>query len=339
MVVWPSRDKALRSLLLRAGVVGLIVVAGLASLAWADSDWAWRVVKRSTQAAREVPHEGFRDVVVFRDGQKVAGFRQKVSRDRAGRARVVVLEPPDRKGRLEVCDGKTRWEYYPQANKVIISHVRPPRCWEPEPGADNEIRRPGPPLNATYLGDGHVARRTAHIIELTNRAGSPVRKLWVDCEKFVQLKVQRFDLRGNVAYSAYFTTINYSPQFPPQMFSFSPPSDCKIVRLPDELPRVALAEAERQAGFAAKLPSYLPVGFELERNRVAVPRIKQHLVLWLPFSDGVDRFSLFQGPRTLRIPQVRGERGESWVVGDFCFVLTGSLPPEEVRKIKASMRK
>ncbi len=337
--MYQFRGNTSASVLRWATLFGLVVVAGLASLAWADGDWAWRVVRRSMEAAREVPHEGFRDVVVFRDGQKVAGFRQKVSRDRTGRTRVVVLEPPDRKGRLEVCDGKTRWEYYPQANKVIIGHVRPPRRWGPEPGADNRPGPQRPPLNAKYLGDGHIASRTAHIIELTNRAGQPVRKLWVDGEKFVQLKVQRFDLRGNIAYSAYFTTINYSPQFAPHMFSFSPPPDCKIVRLPEELPRIALAEAERQAGFAAKLPPYLPVGFELERSRVAVPRIKKHLVLWLPFSNGVDRFSLFQGPRALKVHPRHGKRSESWLVGDYCFVLTGSLPPEEVRKIKASMQK
>ncbi len=339
MVVRRFGDNRSRSVLWWAGIAGLVVVAvGLGSVAWADGDWPWRVLKRSMGAGREVPHEGYRDVVVFRHGEKVRGFRQKVSRDGGGRERVEVLEPPDRRGRLEVCDGKTRWEYYPQANKVIISHVRPAR---PGMGEDSPGQHGPPPqrLQASYLGDAHVASRTTHIIELSGPAGHPVRKLWVDREKFVQLKMQRFDLRGNVIYSAYFTTINYRPRFAPGLFVFTPPPNCRIVRMPDELPRMTLDEAQRQVGFKAKLPGYLPEGFELERSRVAVPRMKKHLVLWLPFSNGVDRFSLFQGPRALQIRHGQSERGEWWVAGEFCFVLTGSLPAEEVRKIKASMQK
>jgi len=315
----------------------LICLAWMVPVAMADEGWAWRVVQRSMRAGHEVSHEGYRDVVVFRQEQKVGGFRQKISRGQGGRQRIVVVEPPDQRGRTEICDGQTRWEYYPSVHKVIISNVSD----EHQAGPAEILGEHGPParLHANYIGDGRVAGRLAHIVELTSLAGRPVCKLWIDNEKFVQLKVQRFSPSGKVTYSAYFTTITYQPKFPPDLFTFIPPKDTHIIRVPPALPRMNLKQAQHQAGFSAQLPSYLPDGYQLERSRVAVARMRGQLVLWLPFSNGVHRFSLFQGRRGLDIHKGPHRLGECWVAGPFSFALVGSLPAEEVQKIKKSMQR
>ncbi len=324
-------------LLLIAGITGLICLAGMVLRAEADGGWAWRVVQRSVQAGHDVPHQGYRDVVVFRQGQKVVGFRQKISRGHGGRQRIVVVEPPDQRGRTEICDGQTRWEYYPHAHKVIISHT----SGQHRPGPTEMPAMPGSParLHANYIGDGQVAGRLAHIVELTTPASRPVCKLWIDREKFVQLKVQRFSPSGNITYSAYFTAIDYNPQFSPNLFTFIPPKGSHIINVPPALPRMDIKQAERQAGFSAKLPQYVPDGYELERSRVAVVRRGGRPVLWLSFSNGVERFSLFQSRQGLGMHQGRQRLGECWVAGPFCFVLVGSLPAEEVQKIKKSIQK
>lgn len=326
-----------RQKLLAVTGAGLISLVGMVSVAQADEGWAWRVVQRSVQAGHNVPHQGYRDVVVFRQGQKVGGFRQKISRGHGGRQRVVVVEPPDQRDRTEICDGQTRWEYYPRAHKVVISKV---------PGGDRPSpaempATPGPPasLRANYLGDGRVAGRLAHIVELTTPAGRLVCKLWVDREKFVQLKVQRFSPSGKITYSAYFTTITYDPEFSPDLFSFTPPKDCHIINVPPALPRMDLKQAQHQAGFPAKLPQYVPDGYQLERSRVAVARMGGRPVLWLSFSNGVERFSLFQSRQGLGMHTGRQRLGECWVAGPFSFALVGSLPAEEVQKIKKSIQR
>ncbi len=323
--------------LLVAGIIGLICLAGMTLRAMADGSWAWRVVQRSVQAGHDVPHQGYRNVVVFRQGQKVAGFVQKVSHGRGGQQRVVIVEPANQRGRTEICDGQTRWEYYPQARKVIVSHA----SGQHRPSPAEMPAMPGPPsrLHANYLGDGRVAGRLAHIVELATPAGQPVCKLWIDGEKFVQLKVQRFCPHGEITYSAYFTTITYQPTFSPDLFTFTPPEGARIIRVPPALPRMDIKQAERQAGFLAKLPQYVPDGYQLERSRVAVARMGGRLVLWLPFSNGVDRFSLFQGLRGLDMRTGRQQLGEYWVAGPFCFALVGSLPADEVQKIKKSIQK
>jgi len=323
--------------LLVAGITALICLAWMMPRAGADGSWAWRVVQRSVQAGHDVPHEGYRDVVIFRGGHKIAGFVQKVSRGRGGRQRVVVVEPPGQRGRTEICDGQTRWEYYPRVHKVIISNVS---------GGDrlNPAEMPAMPglpasLRANYIGDGQVAGRLAHIVELTTPAGRIVGKLWIDGEKFVQLKVQRFCPHGEITYSAYFTTIDYNPKFAPNLFTFTPPEDARIIRVPPALPRMDIKQAERQAGFSAKVPKYIPEGYQLERSRMAVARMGGQPVLWLSFSNGVERFSLFQSRQGLGMHEGRQRLGEYWVAGPFCFALVGSLPAEEVQKIKKSMQR
>ncbi len=320
-----------------AGIIGLICLAWMVSVAEADEGWAWRVVQRSVQAGHEVPHQGYRDVVTFRQGHKVTGFRQKIWQGGEGRRRVVIIEPPDQRGRIEVCDGQTRWEYYPRTHKVIISNV----LGGDQPGPAEMLPRPGPSarLHANYLGDGRIAGRLAHIVELTTLAGRPVYKLWVDREKFVRLKVQRFSPSGEITYSAYFSTITYDPEFSPDLFSFTIPKNCHTIDVPLALPRMDLEQAQLQAGFPAILPQYVPDGYELERNRVAVARREEQPVLWLSFSNGVERFSLFQGRKWLGMVAGKQRPAKCWVAGSFCFVLVGSLPAEEVQKIKKSMQR
>jgi len=324
-------------LLVATSITGLICLAWMMPRAGADEGWAWRVVRRSVQAGHDVPHQGYRDVVIFRGGHKVAGFRQKVLRGRGGRQRVVVVEPPTQRGRTEVCDGQTRWEYYPRAHKVIISKV----LGGHQLSSAEMLSTPGPPdsLHANYQGDGQVAGRLAHIVELNTPAGQPVCKLWIDREKFVQLKVQRFSPRGEIGYSAYFTTITYDPELSPDLFTFTAPKNTHVINVPPALPRMDLEQAQHQAGFPAKLPQYLPDGYQLERSRVAVARMRGRSVLWLSFSNGVERFSLFQGRQGLGMHEGRQRLGECWVAGPFCFVLVGSLPAEEIEKIKESMQR
>ncbi len=160
--------------------MGLLCLAGMTPRARADGNWAWRVVQRSVQVGHDVPHQGYRNVVVFRQGQKVAGFIQKVSHGRGGQQRVVIVEPADQRGRTEICDGETRWEYYPQVRKVIVSHA----SGQHRPGFAEMLATPGPSsqLSASYIGDEHVAGRLAHIISRRfplTCSPSPPRKMLV----------------------------------------------------------------------------------------------------------------------------------------------------------------
>jgi len=77
----------------------------------------------------------------------------------------------------------------------------------------------------------------------------------------------------------------------------------------------------------------------LERDSVAVTRHQGHFMLWLPFSNGLDTFSMFQGPRRLQPPPKVAGASQWWLADKYCFALVGPLPPEEIQKIRASMHR
>ncbi len=320
--------------------LGVIVAVGLALLGWlpgrgwAGEDWAWKVVQRSVQAEGTVAYEGMRDIVIFRDGKKVAGYQQKVQQAPGNRERITVLYPPQQQGRVEVCDGHQRWEYYPTTQRLIISRVPPvPALHQRQLAA---LRATQQHLQAEYQGEEKVAGRTAYKIWITGSDGRPLRRLWIDKHTFVKLKIHRFDPRGQLIYSAYFTKIDYHPNFSADLFTFRPPPKARTQHVPPPLNRVRLEIAEKQAGFRAIVPGYVPSGYRLERDAVAVSRHDGHFMLWLPFSNGLDTFSLFQAPRRLRPPQPC-QAGHVWTQGKYCFALIGPLSEEEIVKIKASM--
>lgn len=298
-----------------------------AATVWAAKDWAWQVLERSLQAEGTVAYEGLREIVIFHNGRKVAGYQQKVQRAPDNCERIVVLHPPQQHGRLVVCDGRTRWEYNPASNRVIVSSVQ---------SRIASLRASQQRLAAKYLGEGKVAGQAAYIIRISDSQGRPLRQLWIDKRTFVRLKTQRFAPSGQVAQSAYFTKINYQPTLARGLFLFEPPVGCHVSRVPPLMRRVSLEVAQKQAGFRAILPSYVPRGYSLERNSVAVTRHKDNFILWLPFSNGLDTFSIFQAPRCLKPPSGTA-RGQTWVRGKFCFTLVGPLSEEEIEKIRASM--
>ncbi len=327
---------------LRPVVVGLSVGLWLVGIllpaispVYAGPEWAWRVLDKSLQAEGTVAYEGLRDIIIFRQGRKVAGYQQKVYRASDNRERIVVVHPPQQRGRLVVSNGHQRWEYYPTTKQVITSTLPPlGKLHQTRLTSLHASRRH---LHAEYLGEGTVAEQTAYIIRITGRDKRPLRQLWIDKDTFVQLKIQRFDSRGQIAYSAYFQTIKYQPTFSPELFTFKPRPNCQISRVPPPLHRIPLQAAQKQAGFRAILPRHVPPGYQLEQDSVAVTRHKNQFILWLPFSNGLDTFSIFQAPRCLQPPRVVGHSGHWWVQGKYCFALVGSLPEEEIQKIKASM--
>ena len=303
--------------------------------AYAAREWAWKVLERSLQAEGTVAYEAFREIVRFRRGHKVAGYQQKVYRAPGNQERIVVVHPPQQRGRLVISDGRRRWEYYPTTKRLITSSL--PVLGKLHPARLGALRASQRHLRAEYLGEGTIAGQVAYIVRVTDSDGRSLRQLWIDKHTFVQLKRQRFSPTGQIVYSAYFTKINYQPTFAPGLFTFKPPANCQVSRVPPPLDRMPLKAAQKQAGFDAILPGHIPQGYQLERDSVAVTRHKGRFILWLPFSNGLDTFSIFQAPRSLQPPRALGHGGHWWVQGKYCFALVGSLPDEEIQKIKASM--
>lgn len=293
------------------------------------------ILRRSISARMSVSFAGVRTVVVFENGEKVRGVEQRLHSQAPDRIRIEFLAPEQERGRLSVINGTVRWDYDPGTDRAVRAETAAAR--ETVARRLQELDRTSAQMSVQYCGRERVAGRSAHVIKVYTAEGITVRKSWVDTEHFVNLKTQRFDTNENIRSSTYYTQITFNPSFPAGLFDFEPPAGCRVVDAPRPSEQMSLVAAQRQAGFEAVLPTYLPQGYALQRDSVRVIDTRGQKTLWLPFSNGVETFSLFQrhanGPSDIR------QRGRSitWTDGGFCFTLMGPLPADEMRRIKASI--
>lgn len=293
------------------------------------------ILRRSISARTSVSFTGVRTVVVFDGGTKVRGVQQRIHAQAPDRMRIEFLAPDHERGRLSVVNDTVRWDYHPETGRVVRAENPPPR--ESVARRLQELARIAGQVSLQYCGRESIADREAHVIKVYTAEGVTMKKSWVDTEHYVTLKTQRFDANERLRSSVYYTQINFQPSFPPGFFDFKPPAGCRVVDAPRPSEQMSLGAAERQAGFSAVLPDYLPPGYALQVDRVSVLEVRGQKTLWLPFSNGVETFSLFQRRADTSSDIRRRGRSVTWTAGDFCFTLMGLLHEGEMNRVKTSI--
>ncbi len=321
----------------RSASLALGILVALATCAHAQvSDKALNVLRQSILAQGTVSFSGLKTVVIFRGGEKVRGYQEQVYEKAPGKRRWAVIAPEDQRGRLCIRNGQVQWEYSPKHASVVRREL--PTAEDLCAQRLTDLDRLRTRTRIQYLGTETIANRPAHIILVSTRQGVPVKKTWIDTEHYVPLKTQQFDCKGLIKSSAYYEAINYQPQYADGMFDFTPPAGCTVQNAPPPPRRMKLPAAEKVVGFRALIPRYLPPGYRLQTSQVAVTRQGGQVILWLPFSNGVDTFSIFQRPLGAPPPAGRAGRSLSWHVGDFSFTLVGGLPQDEMKQVRDSVK-
>jgi len=317
-----------------AGVLALILLVGVSACAQVNEQ-ALAILKKTIEVRGTVNFSGLKTIVLFENGVKVRGFEERVHEKSPGKQRVAVMAPKGETGRLSVTNAQVQWQYFPDKNKVVrrelptLEQLRADRLAD----LDDLAKR----MKIQYLGTETIAGRAAHVILVATQEEVPVKKKWIDTEHYLRLKTQRFDFKGRIKSSAYYTAINYQPQYADGMFSFDPRAGCEVCNAP--LPRrMHLRAAERVCGFRAAMPRYVPPGYRLQRKQVAVTPQEGQTVLWLPFSNGVDTFSIFQRPLGMPSPPSSRWGSLQWNRGKFSFVLVGPLPINEMKRVRDSVQ-
>lgn len=294
------------------------------------------ILRQSILARSSVDFSGIRTVVIFEDGEKVHGVQQKIDCQAPDSLRIVVIEPRSEQGKLCLTTGREQWDYNPASGRAVHTKLPPPeqvvqtRLAELEQLVDR--------MNMQYVGVDSIAGRPAHVVKVYTIRGLPVKKSWVDRQYYVELKTQRFDSHGRVKSSAYYTRIDYSPSFAPDLFEFQPPADATVIEAGRSTRRMPLEQAEKQAGFEAVLPTHLPSGYHFHRDRTGLIEVNGQPTIWLSFSNGADTFSLFQRRASGEMEPIRHDRSVTWHDGNYRFTLMGSLASDEAARVKASIQ-
>jgi len=294
------------------------------------------ILRQSILARATVDFSGIRTVVIFQSGQKVQGVEQQIDCDAPDRLRITVLAPEHQRGMLCLTSGQEHWEYTPSTGRVV--HTERLSTEQLVQTRLEELQRIAGSMKMHYVGVESIGGRQAHVVKIYTQAGVPVKKTWVDTERYVELKTQRFDSHGQIKSSVYYTRIDYSPSFAEGAFDFQTPSGATIVEAKRPTERMSLEQAEQKAGFHAVLPGYLPPGYRFCANRTAVIDVNGKATIWLSFSNGADSFSVFERPATGTLDPVEHERSITWQRGSYRFTLMGALAADELQRVKASIQ-
>ncbi len=198
--------------------------------------------------------------------------------------------------------------------------------------------------------DGRQVRDVALVNKYTNRVTMLVR---VDEQTKLVLDKQQFAADGSLVTEVRFEEVRIAPNMSDADFDL--PRGYATVREPSfAVPSKDVAGVVRSAGFAARVPSFLPDGFSSVDGHLI--DVKHVTTLHVLFSDGIRTVSLFESagdtalnmqalhPRSLSLSGRDASYAEqgpdallAWSDGSLHFALLGDLPLDELKHIAASL--
>ncbi len=264
---------------MRALVLGALVVGTLGGPAFAVDPSLDALVRSG-----DVPYRG----MLVINGETVV----KVVHGTGDRKRQEIMSPGRMHGDLIVDNGKTFWHFSPRTQKVDLS---PTRQWG-ERIADR-LRLLTRNYRLKMVGCEMVAGRSANVVEL--RSSHPDRgsqRLWLDQDHAVPLRSERRNAQGRLVERNEFREISFPGQVDPSQFLLELPANVAITTSVRLLASGrTLADFHDSLPFAARLPAYLPSGFE--GMDLHLFESKGVTSLHWRLSDGLATLSLFMTDR------------------------------------------
>lgn len=266
-----------------------------------------------------------------------AGGRRQTEqwiRRKPGRLRIEYLAPPGVRGEVLVDDGEEARLYRPRLGVV---EEGPSQVRKGEQQKATQIRQlERGRLLVNEEPSEAVAGRPVRVFSVTAPNGR-ARRLWIDRERAVILKVQEMSAQGQTVTTA-FTQVDYSRAPADADFILNLPPG--TISVPAGLGRpIPLPRAQQLASEWGGLyrPAALPGGFAL---RAAYrTQINRTPVVALLYSNGQQSFTLFQG-RAAGMQQKwqdRRLRARQRVLSGVTFTIVGPLPEAELERILNSV--
>lgn len=299
----------------------IVLFAQLPANAGNSSDWINRVIVNKGN----VNCAGERVLNVYENGKLTQSVTQTFSFKKGDKQYIEAIAPTSEEGSLIISNGVTLWEYSPHTHRVIERRLENKQMREQNKRKSVALIASG--VDIIENGEATVAGRRAFVATLKSKCGQILRKYWIDTKTGVELRCD--DYRdGNKPYtSTRVTSISFAPTYVAGMFDFIPPKGAVVTQAPKPTRRMALKNAEKLAGFDARLPSAVPPGYVLEGNNVAVTTYRGKITLWLTYTNGLDTFSLFQTKSSeLSSQPCREQCAVQWCSHNLRFTLVGNLP-------------
>jgi negative regulator of sigma E activity len=122
----------------------------------------------------------------------------------------------------------------------------------------------------------------------------PRKKVWLDAQHYIILRMEHYDIDGNLKALSVYTTIDYdSASVAQQLKQYLEKEQGRGPdrRRPYQSEEISIAEAEKQFGVKLPQPSYLPVGFQLQSTSMVA--FRGNPSIHFRYTDGLTALSLF----------------------------------------------
>ncbi|MHB2018597.1 MAG: sigma-E factor regulatory protein RseB domain-containing protein, partial [Candidatus Xenobia bacterium] len=140
-------------------------------------------------------------------------------------------------------------------------------------------------------GDAMVAGHKTIILKTSRKdSGTVVQRLWIEPKHHVVLRKESYNIRGELAFAAYYTEIDFPDELSPDLFKLTTPQGTKVVERPLPM-KLSTSDLKPQLGFDPVLPTQngqpadLPNGYHL----IGMQRetLNGYRAIRLSYSDGL----------------------------------------------------
>jgi outer membrane lipoprotein-sorting protein len=325
----------------------------LLKVGWAQErpiEW----LQRAVRAEQTLTVSGER-VTEFRRGEQRQRIVERFWRQGARVIRIEVMEPAERKGEI-LLFGDDKWLLLRlDAKEAVLLPTPPPTQEMMLKRLLNAVQRRA--MSLTIQPPETVLNRPCIVLML--QQGEPPPKpaapsfrpmpyrepiqsimLWIDRATGLVLRREVRFREPESMVRMEFTRLELPDRLAPELFQL--PAGVSL-RPPDEGRFESLEEAQKAAGFALRLPDYLPNG--TKREGIVVRRMRGRAVVAIRYRCPQGDFTFFQtlAPHAdfqlPRPPRRRPLNAHFWRAGDYWFGLVGDLPKEEMERVARSVPK
>ena len=140
-----------------------------------------------------------------------------------------------------------------------------------------------------------IAGQNTYLLTINPKVDSrPRKKVWLDAQHYIILRMEHYDIAGNLKALSVYTTIDYdSASVAQQMKQYSDKEQGRGPdrRKPYRSEETSIVEAEKKFGGQLPQPSYLPVGFQLQSTSMVA--FRDNPSVHFRYTDGLTTLSLF----------------------------------------------
>lgn len=249
------------------------------------------IIKNYGLNVGKIPYEGVEISILFDDpdfpktsiARVVANGKYMIRRD--------YLSPPFLFGRVNIDNGKYQYDFDPKKNIIRISPSSTVFFNKDEINKRLSLIKKNFLINLetqeVYLG------RKVSVLSISSRyTRKPVLRLWIDEEKFIPLRTDKYNSEGKMIGRVMFVEIKFNPKIPEDLFNIDLLKDRNVLTEEMRLKEESIDRTD--------VPLELPLGYSLIKYFIMFER-EDRVSHYFKYTDGLNDISLFKGTQPFKI--------------------------------------